>query len=78
MNTLVGAATLGIERGLQGIRRSAVEVARSVQGVRAGVPSRDVTHSLVEMKQHDLQARASAKALQAYQDTLGTLLDVHA
>jgi hypothetical protein len=78
INSLVGGATLGVERGLCGIRRSASEIARSVQGVHPSARARDLDRSLVEMKRHAAQAGAATKALRAHDDVLGTLLDVRA
>jgi hypothetical protein len=60
------------------MRRNAVDIARNVDGIDAIHPATDYARSLVEMKQHETQARASTRALRAYNDTLGTLLDVHA
>ena len=78
INSMQSSAILGIQRGLHGMRRNAIDIARNVQGIGAVHPTTDYARSLVEMQQHATQARASTRALEAYNDTLGTLLDVHA
>jgi hypothetical protein len=65
----------GIQRGTQGVRRAAAQVA---QQVVQPAPSGDFARSMLEMKQHAIQAKASTRALKAYNDTLGTLLDIKA
>ncbi len=66
----------GIQRGMQGLRRTAVQVAQ--QGTRPDAADGDFARSMVEMKQHAVQAKASTRALKAYNDTMGTLLDIKA
>ena len=78
IDSLPGSALLGIQRGLYGMRRNALDIARNVEGIDASTPTSDFARSLVEMKQHEIQARASTRTLQAYNDTVGTLLDVRA
>jgi hypothetical protein len=68
-------ALQGIQRGMQGLRRAAVQVAQ--QGSRPAAGS-DFARSMVEMKQHAVQAKASTRALKAYNDSMGTLLDIKA
>jgi hypothetical protein len=74
INPVTGSAVVGIQRGLQGVRRAASDIARNTDPSAAG----DYARSLVEMKQHAVQTRASTRALKAYNENLGTLLDIHA
>ncbi len=71
---IVTTAYQGLQRGLQGMRRNAEGIARTT----ATEPSGDFSREIVEMKQHATQAKASTKALKAYNETLGTLLDIRA
>ena len=73
----IGSSALhGLQRGMQGMRRSAAQVAR--QGTSPEAGGGDFARSMVEMKQHAVQAKASTRALKAYNDTMGTLLDIKA
>ncbi len=67
-------ALQGLQRGIQGVRRSASEIAR----VEPTGSNGDFSREIVEMKQHANQARASSRAVKAYNETLGTLLDIRA
>ncbi len=77
VTSVTATALQGIQRGYQGIRRSAAEIASASQ-MRSTGPSKDLTRSLVEMKQHSLHTQASVKVLQTEADLIGTLLDVKA
>ena len=73
----IGTSSLhGIQRGMQGLRRAAVKVAQ--QSTQPDTASGDFARSMVEMKQHALQAKASTRALKAYNDNMGSLLDIKA
>lgn len=74
INSISGSPTYGIQRGMQGIRRAAVEI---TQGIKPD-GNTNYARSMVEMQQHALQAKASTRALKAYNETLGTLLDIEA
>lgn len=67
-------AIQGLQRGMQGVRRSATSIART----EATAQSPDFSREIVEMKQHATQAKASTRAIKAYNETLGTLLDIRA
>ncbi len=73
---LGSSALHGIQRGMQGLRRAATQVAR--QGAPSNAAEGDFARSMVEMKQHAVQAKASTRALKAYNDSMGTLLDIKA
>ena len=66
----------GIQSGMQGVRRAAVKVAQ--QSTRSDAGSGDFARSMVEMKQHAVQAKAATRALTAYNDNMGSLLDIKA
>jgi flagellar hook protein FlgE len=77
INSITGSATLGIQRGMQGLRRVASEIASSQQTTQQSKPT-DLSRAMVEMKVHAHQAKASAKTLKAADELLGTLLDERA
>lgn len=77
VNSISGNAALGIQRGLTGIRKVASEIAGVPQNRAVSQPS-DLTRSLVELKQHAHQTKASIKALKTADQVLGTLLDIRA
>lgn len=66
----------GIQRGFDGIRRNAHDIA--THPIRTRESTTDLARSLVQIKQHQLQATASVKALKAAEETLGQLLDTRA
>ncbi len=68
----------GIQRGLDGLRRNASEIASARQMRSTGTPSKDLTRSIVELDQHSLQTSASVKAFRAMDQMIGSLLDVKA
>lgn len=76
INSITGSAVLGIQKGLQGMRRVASEIA-GAQQTPESKPT-DISRAMVELKQHANQAKASVKALQAADDLLGTLFDERA
>ncbi len=77
INSITGSATLGIQRGMQGLRRVASEIASSQQTSQPSKPT-DLSRAMVEMKLHANQAKASVKTLKAADELLGTLLDERA
>lgn len=78
INSISGSALNGMQRGMQGIRRSAADIAQPITKTASAKDTLDFARSVVEMKQHEIQTKASARALQAHNDALGTLLDVEA
>jgi len=70
-------AVLGIQRGLDGMRRNASEIASADQLNRAGQQT-DLAGSLVEMQQNKVQVQASAEVVSAMDEVLGTLIDIRA
>lgn len=74
-----GNALLGIQRGMDGLRENAAEIASAdrLNGqTENGV--RDVAEPLVESRQNARQVEASAKVLEAENQAIGSLLDVKA
>lgn len=76
INSIMGPSLLGIQKGFQGMRRVASEIA-STQQTQQTKPT-DLSRAMVEMKVHANQTKASVKALQAADDVLGTLIDERA
>jgi hypothetical protein len=72
------SAMQGIQRGVGTVSQAATEIARSVAQPQEAESATDFTRSVVDMRQGELQAKASGRAMQAYGDTIGTLLDVQA
>lgn len=71
------SAVLGIQRGLDGMRKNAAEIASADQLNQAGKET-DLAGSLVEMNQNKVQVQASAKVVSALDEVIGTLLDTRA
>jgi hypothetical protein len=73
INSIMGPAVQGIQKGFQGLRRVASEIATSQQSPET--KPTDLSRAMVEMKQHANQAKASARVLKAADELLGTLID---
>ncbi len=71
------SAILGIQRGLDGIRKNAAEIASSDQLNQAGQDT-NVESSLVELKQNEVQVQASAKVVSALDEVLGSIINTEA
>ncbi|MET0049889.1 MAG: hypothetical protein ABW095_02280 [Candidatus Thiodiazotropha sp.] len=76
INSITGPALQGIQKGLQGMRRVASEIA-SAQQVQQSNP-KDLSRSMVEMKQQANLVKAQVKTLKTADDVLGTLFDERA
>jgi hypothetical protein len=77
INPITGTALQGIQRGLQGVRRSAAEIA-SQKGMSSKFPHKDMVRSMVELHQSTQQVSTSVKAFKAADQAIGKLLDVKA
>lgn len=77
INSITGTALQGIQRGLQGLRRNASEIA-SAQNMNSGTPNKDLTRSLVELHQNELYTTINVKTLKTADQVIGTLLDIKA
>ena len=78
IKSISGSALQGVQRGLQGVRRSAGEIASARQMRGSTSDTVDLTRALVEMKQSSYQTSASVKVLRTADQMIGTLLDVKA
>jgi hypothetical protein len=78
VNPIGGSALQGIQRGFQGLRRAAADIAGGVKQGGETAATTDFNRALVELQQSEIQTKSSAKALKAYNETLGTLLDIKA
>jgi hypothetical protein len=67
-------AVQGIQRGLDGLRKNASEIASADQLNKAGAES-DLIGSLVGLQQSQIQVQASAKVVSAVDNVIGTLID---
>ncbi|MCP4995450.1 MAG: hypothetical protein GY934_16980 [Gammaproteobacteria bacterium] len=70
-------ALQGIQRGLQGIRKNASEIA-STRNVTEQFPSKNMVREMVELHQNSNQTAASVKAFKAMDQAIGSLLDIKA
>ena len=73
----ISAGNYGIQQGLQKIDNAAGKIAQESVSAMSGKPtSTGYTHPLVEMKQAELQSKASIKVVQAEKEMIGSLLNV--
>ncbi|MCP4126260.1 MAG: hypothetical protein GY753_04260 [Gammaproteobacteria bacterium] len=77
INSATSSALLGIQRGVQGIRRNASNIA-SAQNLSGHGPTKDITRSLVEMHENKLYTVANVNTLKTMDQVIGTLLDIKA
>jgi len=70
-------ALQGIQRGIEGLRKNASEIASADQLNRAGKDT-DLEGSLIDLQQNKVQVQASAKTVSAADEVLGTLIDTMA
>lgn len=70
-------ALQGIQRGLDGMRRNASQIASADQLNRAGQET-SLAGAMVEMQQNKVQVQASAEVVSAIDEVLGTLIDIRA
>lgn len=70
-------AVQGIQRGLDGMRKNASEIASADQLNKAGKDT-NLVGSLVDLEQNKMQAQASAKVVSAADEVLGSIIDLRA
>ena len=70
-------AVQGIQRGLDGLRKNAAEIASTDQLYKAGQDT-DLVGSLVDLQQNKIQVQASAKVVSAIDSVIGTIVDIRA
>ena len=63
INSITGPAIQGIQRGVQGLRRVASEIASTKQSPQ--IKPTDLSRAMVEMQQHAIQTKASVKSLKS-------------
>ena len=74
ISKLGNTALQGLHRSRQGMARSAAEIAR------ASLPNgkTNMTRAIVELKQHEMAAKANIKTLETADKLIGSKLDVKA
>jgi hypothetical protein len=77
INSITGTAIQGIQRGIQGLRRNAAEIA-SPQHMNSTTTNKDLTRSLVELHQNELYTTINLKTLRTADQVIGTILDIKA
>ncbi|MCP4126116.1 MAG: hypothetical protein GY753_03525 [Gammaproteobacteria bacterium] len=77
INSATSSALLGIQRGVQGIRRNASNIA-SAQNLGGQGPTTDITGSRGEMQENKLHTVANVNTLKTMDQVIGTLLDIKA
>ena len=70
-------AVQGIQRGLDGLRKNASEIASADQLNKAGQGS-SLEGSLLDLQQNKVQVQASAKVISAVDEVMGTIIDIRA
>jgi len=71
------SAVQGIQRGLDGLRKNASEIASAEELSDKGKDT-NLENSLVDLTQNKVQVQASAKVVSALDEVLGTLIDTRA
>ncbi len=69
--SILGTAQAGMQTGLNGLKRNALNLASKEAMQSQGAPVED----LVEMKMNQYQVLASGKVIEAVDEILGSLLD---
>lgn len=72
--SMLTSGVAGIQKGMADAQRSAEKLASSAQ-LAGDTPTEDMAASLVELNQAEIQVKASAKVVEAYNNTAGALLD---
>jgi len=75
------SAVQGIQRGLDGMRKDAAEIASADQLNKAGqetASASDLTGALVDLNQNKVQVQASAKVVSALDEVIGSIIDTRA
>ncbi len=68
-------AIQGIQRGLDGLRRNASEIASADQLNQAGQET-DLVGALVGLSQNKNQVQANARVVSAVDEMIGTIIDI--
>ncbi|MDQ1363320.1 MAG: hypothetical protein QG652_1181 [Pseudomonadota bacterium] len=75
--SIQGSAVQGIQRGLDGMRKNAAEIASADQLNHAGQET-DLAGAMVNMQQNKVQVQASAKVVSTLDEVVGSLIDTRA
>ena len=81
VGSILGTGLEGINRAMQGMQRNAEAITQMGSGSEDQVDhanTGDLAKEMVEMKQNELQVKASAKVIESAGETIGTLLDIRA
>ncbi len=73
IDSLASLGLLGIQKGMQGARAAATEIA-SAEQAGAASPT-DVAAAMIALKQSELQVAASAKTISSANQMIGSLID---
>jgi flagellar hook protein FlgE len=73
--SIQSSAVQGIQRGLDGMRRNAADIASAEQLNQAGAET-DLASDLVNLEQNKVQVQANAKVVSAMDEVLGTIIDI--
>ena len=75
--SIQSSAVQGIQRGLDGMRKNAAEIASADQLNHAGQETY-LAGALVNLQQNKVQVQASAKVVSTMDEVIGTLIDTRA
>ena len=75
VESVTSNALQGLQRAQNGMRRSASDIARSNNSL-PNENTKDLTRSLVELKQYKNAGVASIKVLETAEEMLGSILDI--
>lgn len=75
--SIQASAVQGIQRGLDGMRKDAAEIASADQLNHAGQET-DLVGALVNLQQNKVQVQASAKVVSTLDEVIGSLIDTRA
>ena len=75
--SIQSSALQGIQKGLDGVRQNAADIASQEQLSIAGKET-DLAGAIVGLKENTIQVQASAKVVSALDEVVGTLIDTRA
>lgn len=75
--SIQNSALQGIQRGLDGMRQNAADIASEEQLNNAGKET-DLAGSMIGLKENQIQVQASAKVVSALDEVLGTIINTRA
>ena len=79
ITSVSNSALLGIQRGLEGIRRNATEIASHRQAASSSqFPTKDLIRAMVELHQNKHDPSAAMATFKTADQMIGSLLDIKA